>query len=289
MKEINNMSPKKTIHAINKFISDFIDGDFFGLAAQISFYLLSTFFPMALMVFTAASAISLNYTDAMFKVLALLPNKAETLITSMLVSHRESAMVIASTAVVSLSTMSGLILTAEKALIRFYQIKNTRSFWMSWIMSIFFAVLIFISLIAIFSLIIFGRIIGTAISTYINYSQAITLWNISRFAVIIIFIAFVVSALYKTLPTIKLKLRDVLPGALITTVAWYAASMLFALYVNNFPQYEIIYGSLAGFVCMIMWIYMTGVILLAGAKINALVYRRKIKKIKLNEKNESQN
>lgn len=289
MKEINNMSPKKTIHAINKFISDFIDGDFFGLAAQISFYLLSTFFPMALMVFTAASAISLNYTDAMFKVLALLPNKAETLITSMLVSHRESAMVIASTAVVSLSTMSGLILTAEKALIRFYQIKNTRSFWMSWIMSIFFAVLIFISLIAIFSLIIFGRIIGTAISTYINYSQAITLWNISRFAVILIFIAFVVSALYKTLPTIKLKLRDVLPGALITTVAWYAASMLFALYVNNFPQYEIIYGSLAGFVCMIMWIYMTGVILLAGAKINALVYRRKIKKIKLNEKNESQN
>ena len=289
MKEINNMSPKKTIHAINKFISDFIDGDFFGLAAQISFYLLSTFFPMALMVFTAASAISLNYTDAMFKVLALLPNKAETLITSMLVSHRESAMVIASTAVVSLSTMSGLILTAEKALIRFYQIENTRSFWMSWIMSIFFAVLIFISLIAIFSLIIFGRIIGTAISTYINYPQAITLWNISRFAVIIIFIAFVVSALYKTLPTIKLKLWDVLPGALITTVAWYAASMLFALYVNNFPQYEIIYGSLAGFVCMIMWIYMTGVILLAGAKINALVYRRKIKKIKFNEKNEFQN
>ncbi len=283
------MSPKKIIHAINQFIADFVDGDFFGLAAQISFYLLSTFFPMALMVFTAASAISLNYTDAMFRVLAVLPDKAETLITSMLVSHGESSMVIAITAFLSLSTMSGFILTAEKALIRFYRIDDNRSFWMSRFMSLIFAFLIFVSLIAIFGLIIFGKVIGTAISAYVTTPQAIKLWNLSRFAAILIFIAFVVSALYKALPTVKLKITEVLPGAILATAAWYAASMLFALYVNNFPQYEIIYGSLAGFVCMIVWIYMTGVILLAGAKINALIYRRKVKKIKLTSDGNFQN
>ena len=48
--------------------------------------------------------------------------------------------------------------------------------------------------------------------------------------------------------------------------------MLFALYVNNFPNYEIIYGSLAGFACMIMWIYMIGIVVIIGAKINALLY-----------------
>jgi len=91
-----------------------------------------------------------------------------------------------------------------------------------------------------------------------------------------VFISFTVSALYKALPVIKIKIRWVLPGAMFTTVAWYITSMLFALYVNNFPQYEIIYGSLAGFACMIVWIYMTGIIILAGAKINALIYCKKI-------------
>ncbi len=278
------MSPRKIILAIKNFVSDFIDGDFFGLAAEISFYLLSTFLPMIIMVFTAASAISLNYTDAMFEVLAVLPDKAESLITSMLASHVDSTAVIAITAFLSLTTMSGLILAAEKGLIRFYQIEDTRGFWMSRFMSVIFAVLIFISIIASFGLIIFGRVIGTAISAYVTSSQAIKLWNFSRFALILVFIAFVISALYKALPTVKLRIWEVLPGALFTTVAWYAASMLFALYVNNFPQYEIIYGSLAGFACMIVWIYMIAVIILAGAKINALIYRRKVKKLQNTEK-----
>lgn len=278
------MSPKKVINAIKNFVSDFMDGDFFGLAAEISFYLLSTFLPMIIMVFTAASAISLNYTDAMYKALAVLPDKAETLITSMLASHVDSAAVIAITTFLSLTTMSGLILAAEKGLIRFYQIEDSRGFWMSHFMAVIFAVLIFISIIASFGLIIFGRVIGTAISAYVTSPQALKLWNISRFVLVLIFIALVISALYKALPTVKLKIWEVLPGALFTTGAWYAASMLFALYVNNFPQYEIIYGSLAGFACMIVWIYMIAVIILAGAKINALIYRRKIKKIQNAEK-----
>ncbi len=275
------MRPKKVINVIKQFCRDFTDGDFFGLAAQISFYLLTTFFPMIIMIFTAASAISLNYTDVMFKVLAVLPDKAENLITSMLVSHGESTAVVGITAFLSLYTTSGLILTAEKALIRFYHIEDNRSFWMSRFMAFIFAVLIFISIIASFGLIIFGRVIGIAISVYITSPQALQLWNTSRFAVILVFIAFVISALYKALPTVKLKLREVLPGALLATAAWYAASMIFAIYVNNFPQYEIIYGSLAGFVCMVVWIYMTAVIILAGAKINALIYRYKIKKVHL--------
>lgn len=278
MKGLKTMSPRKIITTIKNFVSDFMDGDFFGLAAEISFYLLSTFLPMIIMVFTAASAISLNYTDAMFKVLAVLPDKAENLITSMLASHVDSTAVIAITAFLSLTTMSGLILAAEKGLIRFYQIEDTRGFWMSRFMSVIFAILIFISIIASFGLIIFGRVIGTAISAYVTSPHAIKLWNFSRFALILIFIAFVISALYKALPTVKLKIWEVLPGALFTTGAWYAASMLFALYVNNFPQYEIIYGSLAGFACMIVWIYMIAVIILAGAKINALIYRWKIKR-----------
>jgi len=194
----------------------------------------------------------------------------------MLQSHGESSAVIAITAALSITTMSGFILTAEKGLLRFYKQEDTRGFWKSRIIAFVFAILIFVSIIASFGLIIFGRLITTAIMAYKPGKEIVFLWNISRYFAIFVFIALVISALYKALPTAKLKIREVIPGALFTTVAWYLASMLFALYVNNFPQYEIIYGSLAGFVCMIVWIYMISMIILAGAKINALIYNRKL-------------
>ena len=279
------MNPRisKIYKNIKKFTADFLDGDFFGLSAEISFYLLSSLFPMVIMVFTASSAISLYYTDIMYKVLALLPHKMEILLVNMLRSHGESTAVIAITAALSITTMSGFILTAQKGLLRFYKQEGTRGFWKSRIIAFVFAILIFVSIIASFGLIIFGRLITTAIMVYKPGREIIFLWNISRYFAIFVFIALVISALYKALPTAKLKIREVIPGALFTTVAWYLASMLFALYVNNFPQYEIIYGSLAGFVCMIVWIYMISMIILAGAKINALIYRRKVTKMNFDE------
>lgn len=271
-----NYKIKKIYELIKRFAADFTDGDFFGLAAQISFYLLSSLFPMVIMIFTAASAISLNYTDIMYKVLAILPNKVEILLVNMLKSHGESATVISITAFLSLYTMSGVILTAEKGLIRFYKLKNNRSFLKSGIISVFLAILIFVSIIASFGLIVFGRVIGSIIAKYVASPEAMKIWNVSRNVAVFVFIAFAISVLYKALPTAKLKIRGVLPGALFTSLAWYVASMLFSIYVNNFAQYEIIYGSLAGFACIIVWVYITGVIILAGAKINALIYRRKM-------------
>ena len=276
-----NSKIKNMYNSIKKLTEDFLEGDFFGLSAEISFYLLSTFFPMIIMIFTAGSAISLNYTDIMFRVLALLPHKVEILLVNMLKSHGESSAIIAITTSLSITTMSGFILTAEKGLTRFYKLKKERGFWMSRIIAVIFAVVIFITIIASFGLIIFGRLISTMIVAYTKHKEIILMWNVSRYFVLFIFIAFAISALYKALPTVKLKIREVLPGAMFTTFAWYFASMLFALYVNNFPQYEIIYGSLAGFVCMIVWIYMIAVIILAGAKINALLYQKKLKKEKL--------
>ena len=280
------MSSKKIIAGTKKFVADFVDGDFFGLAAEISFYLLSTFLPMLILVFTAASSVSLNYTDAMFKILEVLPDEVEKLIVQMLSSRADSAAVITITAIFSLTTMSGFISTSEKALIRFYGIEDNRGFWMSNFTSVIFAVLIFISIIASFGFIIFGRVIGIAIAQSGASPESLKLWNMSRYIILSLFIAVVISALYKTLPTVKIKLWEALPGAIFTTVGWYVTSFLFAIYVNNFPQYEIIYGSLAGFACLIMWIYLISIVIISGAKINALIYKRKLRKLAQKEQDE---
>lgn len=263
---------------IEKFLRDFFGGDFFGLSAEMSFYLLSCFLPMIILVFTVASAISQNYTDAVFVALGALPDKVAKLLIKMLVSRSRSTVVIAITGGFSLFTLSGFILTLKKGLDRFCKTKSDRGFIKLHITALIFAFFIYISIIASFSLIIFGKVIATHLFKIPSISSMLPLWNTSRYVLILIFISFVISALFKSLPAIRLRIRDVLPGAAFTTLAWYCASVLFALYVNNFPQYEIIYGSLAGFACMIMWIYITCMAMIAGAKINAMIYNHRLEK-----------
>lgn len=275
---------KSVYQKICDIINEFIEGDFFGLSAELSFYLLSSFLPMVIFVFTVASAISQNYTDAMLNVIGALPEKAAKLLVRMLVSRTRSAAVIAITGTFSLFSLSAFILTLEKAIHRFYNLKNTRSFLKSQILSYVFAFFIYISIIASFSLIIFGKIIATHLLKFAAIPNLISIWDDLRYVVMMVFIVFVISAIFKALPVIKVRIRDMLPGAIVTTTVWFSASMLFALYVNNFPQYEIIYGSLAGFACIIMWIYFTCMSMIAGAKINAMIHNRRVIKQKMENK-----
>lgn len=270
-----NYKLKRIIKGASNVISEFLDGDFRGLAAEISFYLLSSFFPMLILIFTAVSYISLNYTDVMLKVVATLPHQISDLLLDMLTSPSRSTVIIVTTGLFTLVTFSGMINTIEKALNRFYNLVNRRSYLTSKLIALFFSILIFISIIASFGLVIFGRVIGEQLHRITSDEGLLSLWNTSRYALILIFIAMVVSALFKAMPNKKIPLISVFPGAIVTTAAWYSSSVLFSLYVNNFPQYEIIYGSLAGFVCLIIWIYLIGLSLVAGAKINGMLYLRR--------------
>jgi len=58
-------------------------------------------------------------------------------------------------------------------------------------------------------------------------------------------------------------------GAVVATVLWVAASLLFSLYVSNFGSYNKTYGTLAGVVVLMLWLYLTSYLVLLGAEINA--------------------
>jgi membrane protein len=59
------------------------------------------------------------------------------------------------------------------------------------------------------------------------------------------------------------------PGAIVATVLWVLGSGLFSLYVNNFGSYNKTYGTLAGIIVFLLWLYLTSYIILLGAEINA--------------------
>ena len=79
-----------------------------------------------------------------------------------------------------------------------------------------------------------------------------------------------VDVLYYASPDVKLRgFRWVTPGALVALVVWAVASALFALYVSNFGSYDKTYGTLAGLVVLLLWLWITNLAILFGHQMNA--------------------
>jgi len=66
----------------------------------------------------------------------------------------------------------------------------------------------------------------------------------------------------------------VTPGAIVATVLWLVGSGLFSLFVSNFGNYGATYGTFAGIIVLLLWLYLTGYVILLGAEINAELERQ---------------
>ncbi|MBM4415540.1 MAG: YihY family inner membrane protein [Chloroflexi bacterium] len=75
--------------------------------------------------------------------------------------------------------------------------------------------------------------------------------------------------LYHAVPHRQLSLAHVLPGALVAMAAFELAKAGFAFYVAHFANYDVVYGSLSGVIALLFWVYLSGNILLFGAKLAA--------------------
>ncbi|WP_449455755.1 YihY/virulence factor BrkB family protein, partial [Streptococcus suis] len=165
-----------------------------------------------------------------------------------------------------------------------YDVEDSRNFFTSKALSIFFTILIGITLPLTMVLFTFGEQIGNLLFGPLGLDDEIRwVFSIVRTAlpIIVIFIVFVL--LYTVAPNVKIKMKSVIPGALFTTVVWILGTIGFGFYVSNFANYSKTYGSIGGVIVLMLWLYITGFILIIGAEINAIVHQRKVVKGKTPE------
>jgi membrane protein len=81
--------------------------------------------------------------------------------------------------------------------------------------------------------------------------------------------------LYRVLPHTQITWSEVLPGALLASLAWEVAKDVFTFYVAEFALYSLVYGSLAAVIVLLLWSYISGVIILLGAEFTVQYARRR--------------
>lgn len=90
---------------------------------------------------------------------------------------------------------------------------------------------------------------------------------------IFIFLAASVSMLYYAIPNVKQEITKTFPGAVLTVILWTITKKLFLYYINQFNQFNLIYGSLAGITIYLMFFYLVNLIFIIGAQFNYHLYR----------------
>lgn len=179
-----------------------------------------------------------------------------------------------------------------KAINRAYDLEESRPYIKLKALSIAFTMGLFVILIAAFTVLVFGEVILNAVFDYYTWT-GLVIWKTLKLLIPLIFIVLSITLLYKYSPSIKdgvnITFSESIPGALFASVLWIFLSVGFSFYVNNFGNYSKTYGSLGGVIIFLIWLYMSSIVIVLGAEVNATLMSmedKKNKRIKMIRKEE---
>ncbi|WLR48645.1 YihY/virulence factor BrkB family protein [Halobacillus litoralis] len=152
-----------------------------------------------------------------------------------------------------------------------YNVEETRSFIKVRLLSIVLTIGMILAIIVALVLPVFGQVLIDMINLP---SQTAVLLQVLRWTLSIVVIGTVLMALYHFAPNKNIPFKHILHGAVITAVLWQLISLAFSFYVSNFGNYSATYGSLGGIIILMLWFFLTGIILMVGAEINVIYHRR---------------
>jgi membrane protein len=251
------------------------------LAAALTFYSVLALFPAAIALVSLLGVVgqAQNSVDTVLQVLQPLVSSGtlDTVRPSLeQIAHSQGAGPALVLGILgALWSASGYVSAFSRAMNRIYAIDEGRPFWkLRPVMLLVTLVAILLVALVLVMLIVSGAL-ATSIGDQIGLgSQALQAWNIAKWPVIVVVVMLVVAMLYYATPNVRQpRFRWLSLGAAVAIVIWVVASVAFAFYVATFGSYDKTYGSLAGVVVGLLWIWITNLALLLGAEIDSELER----------------
>jgi membrane protein len=168
--------------------------------------------------------------------------------------------------------VSGAFRSVMEAMNVMYEIEEDRPFWKVYGISVFLSLGVAALLITALVLVVFGPEIGGAVADVVGLGFVFELaWNIVKWPVLIGIVLFAFALVYYFAPDVEQRFRYVSPGSLMAVAMWLLFSLLFRLYVENFGSYSATFGSFAGIIILMLYIYYSSFIMLVGAEMNQVI------------------
>jgi membrane protein len=170
---------------------------------------------------------------------------------------------------------SGFVGAFGRTMNRIYEVPEGRPIWKlrPQILLVTVIMLILVA-IAAASLVLTGPVAQTVGDVVGLGSTAVTVWNIAKWPLLLLLVVIIIAILYYATPNVRQpKFRWMSTGALVAIVVWVIVSVGFGLYVANFSNYNKTYGSLAGVIVFLLWLWLGNLALLFGAEVDSELER----------------
>ena len=266
--------------ALKRTGKEFKEDGLTDLAAALTYYGVLALFPALIAVVSVMGLLGSSAIQSVIDELGgLAPGPVKSVLTSILEQMKGGSgagigLVIG--VLLALWSASGYIAAFMRASNTVYDIREGRPFWKTlptrFLTTV--VVLVMLTLVAVAVVVSGGvaRSVGDALGLG---DTAVTVWNIAKWPVMIILISIVFSVLYWATPNVRRPFRWVTPGGLLAVLIWILASLAFAFYVANFGSYNKTYGSLAGIIVFLIWLWISNIAILLGLEFNAELERER--------------
>ena len=246
-------------------------------AAALTYYSVLSLFPGLLVLVGVLGMLSHTFTATLLdNVTTVVPPAADEILHGAVRNVEQSqarpGLATAIGLLLAFWSASGYVSAFMKASNNIYDVTEERPFWK--LIPIRVGVTLVTGVLAVVAAIIIvlsGRV-AEIVGDALGLEQAtIKLWDVLKWPVLILIVSIMLATLYWAGPNARVSAyRWIRPGGVIAVLAWIAISFLFGLYVANFGSYNKTYGALAGVIVFLIWLWLTNLVFLLGAKIDSV-------------------
>ncbi|MER6364829.1 YihY/virulence factor BrkB family protein [Kitasatospora sp. NPDC001527] len=261
---------------------EFLEDELPDRAAALTYYSVLAIFPALLVLVSVLGVAGTSATTAVLDhVEKLAPGAARDILRSAVDQLQNNTGTSAVLLVVGLAaalwSASGYVAAFIRSSNAVYDIREGRPVWKTTSLRLWLTLLLMALLTASAVIVVFtgpladhvGRALGLG-------STALTVWSIAKWPVLVLLIVLMIAVLYWAAPNVRDRgFRWISPGSALAVALWMAASAGFALYVANFSSYNRTYGTLAGVIVFLVWLWISNLAILLGLEFDAELSRER--------------
>nr|WP_304215156.1 YihY/virulence factor BrkB family protein [Fredinandcohnia onubensis] len=265
---------------IKELILRYKEDEVGSMSAELAYFFLLSLFPFLIFLVTLIGYLPISQIDVLAFVGQYAPEGTVDLIEenlNFIVSSNKGGLLsigIIGTLWSSSNGINAVVRSFNKA----YDVKETRNFFITRGISILLTFgMIFVIIVALL-LPVFGKQIGIFMFSSFGLSdEFLDVWNGIRWIVSAAILFIVFTFLYWVAPNRPLKFKEIISGSFFATFGWMFVSLAFSYYVNSFGHYTTTYGSLGAIIVLMIWFYLSAMIIIIGGEINAILNCHRIR------------
>ncbi|MFZ3451833.1 YihY/virulence factor BrkB family protein [Arthrobacter sp. 7Tela_A1] len=264
-----------------KTVREFSKDQCTDLAAALTYYTVLSLFPGLLAMVSILGLVGQaeSTTDAMLEYLGgFAPKEAVDVLKGpieQLTSSRGAGLALFVGIAGALWSASGYVGAFGRSMNRIYEVEEGRPIWKLRPLQLLVTLIMILLAASLLIMLVVSGPVAETIGNFIGMgSEAVLVWNIAKWPVMVIFAVVLIALLYYATPNVKQpKFRWMSMGGFLALVVLAISTLGFAFYVGNFGSYNATYGAIGGVIVLLLWIWLANISLLFGAEFDAEVER----------------